>query len=88
MVLSLVAVGEVAMAAHEPRTRRQPNVLFIAVADLNHWVGCLGRNPQTRPPNLDRLAKRGRWFTRSDCVAPTSCQYQDPLPGGLPSAEY
>ena len=22
------------------------NVLFIAVDDLNHWVGHLGRNPQ------------------------------------------
>ena len=24
-----------------------PNVLFIAVDDLNHWVGHLGRNPRT-----------------------------------------
>lgn len=35
----------------------KPNVLFIAVDDLNHWVGHLGRNRQTKTPNLDRLAK-------------------------------
>ena len=29
----------------EPQER--PNVLFIAVDDLNHWVGYLGRNKQT-----------------------------------------
>ena len=49
---------------------RKPNVLFIAVDDLNHWVGYLGRNPQTITPNIDRLAARGVRFTRSYCAAP------------------
>jgi arylsulfatase A-like enzyme len=49
---------------------RKPNVLFIAVDDLNHWVGYLGRHRQTITPNLDRLARRGVWFTRSYCAAP------------------
>ncbi|MCC6508687.1 MAG: iduronate-2-sulfatase, partial [Pirellulaceae bacterium] len=35
---------------------KRPNVLFIAVDDLHHWVGHLGRNPQTKTPNIDRLA--------------------------------
>lgn len=47
-----------------------PNVLFIAVDDLNHWVGHLGRNPQTKTPNIDRLAKMGVTFTRAYCAAP------------------
>jgi hypothetical protein len=34
----------------------KPNVLFIAVDDLNHWVGYLGRNDQALTPNIDRLA--------------------------------
>jgi hypothetical protein len=51
-------------------SRPKPNILFIAVDDLNHWVGYLGRNPQTLTPNMDRLAKRGVWFTRSYCAAP------------------
>jgi arylsulfatase A-like enzyme len=48
----------------------QPNVLFIAVDDLNHWVGHLGRNPQAKTPNIDRLAKKGVTFTRAYCAAP------------------
>src|SRR6185295_14603274 len=50
-----------------------PNVLFIAVDDLNDWVGCLAGHPQVRTPNLDRLAARGTLFTRAYCAAP-SCQ--------------
>ncbi len=46
------------------------NVLFIPVDDLNHWVGHLGRNPQTKTPNLDRLAKMGVTFTNAQCAAP------------------
>lgn len=48
----------------------RPNVLFIAVDDLNHWVGYMGRNPQTRTPNIDRLASRGVAFTHAYCAAP------------------
>lgn len=46
------------------------NVLFIAIDDLNHWVGYLNRNPQTRTPNIDRFAKSGVAFTRAYCTAP------------------
>jgi len=48
----------------------RPNVLFIALDDLNHWVRHLGRNPQVITPNLDRLARRGTTFTRAYCAAP------------------
>ncbi|WP_439650288.1 sulfatase [Aquisphaera insulae] len=56
--------------AGESRGDDRPNVLFIAVDDLNHWVGYLGRNAQTITPNIDRLAARGVRFTRSYCAAP------------------
>jgi len=48
----------------------KPNVLFIAIDDLNDWIGALGGHPQARTPNLDRLAKRGVLFTRAYCAAP------------------
>jgi arylsulfatase A-like enzyme len=48
----------------------RPNVLFIAIDDLNHWVGHLGRNPQTKTPNIDRLARQGVTFTSAYCMAP------------------
>ena len=47
-----------------------PNILFIAVDDLNHWLGHLGRNPQTITPNVDRLAAMGVSFSHAYCAAP------------------
>lgn len=38
------------------------DILFIAVDDLNDWVGFLGGHPQTITPNIDRLAARGMAF--------------------------
>lgn len=49
---------------------KQPNVLFIAVDDLNDWIGCLGGHPQARTPNIDRLAASGLLFTNAHCAAP------------------
>lgn len=49
---------------------RRPNVLFIAVDDLNDWVGCLQGHPQTRTPHIDRLARRGTLFSNAHCQAP------------------
>jgi|694.fasta_scaffold04747_6 arylsulfatase A-like enzyme len=49
---------------------KRPNVLFIAVDDLNHWVSHLQRNQQARTPNIDRLARMGITFTRAYCAAP------------------
>ncbi len=50
--------------------QEKQNVLFIAVDDLNHWVGHLGRNAQAKTPNIDRLAARGVTFTNAHCPAP------------------
>ena len=52
------------------RAAERPNVLFIAVDDLNDWIGCLGGHPQALTPNMDRLAARGVLFTNAHCVAP------------------
>ena len=58
-------------------------ILFIAIDDLNRWVGYLGRNPQTKTPNIDRLAQRGFWFTRSYCAAPVCNPSRAALMSGL-----
>ncbi|MFO1092221.1 MAG: sulfatase [Planctomycetaceae bacterium] len=60
-----------------------PNVLFIAVDDLNHWVHYLGRNPQSRTPNIDRLAERGVRFTRSYCAGPVCNPSRAALMSGM-----
>jgi arylsulfatase A-like enzyme len=48
----------------------KPNVLFIAIDDLNDWVGPLGGHPQAQTPHMDRLAARGTTFTNAHCQAP------------------
>ncbi len=35
------------------------NVLFVAIDDLNDWVGCFGGNPQVQTPSLDQFAAEG-----------------------------
>ncbi|MDO8539951.1 MAG: sulfatase [Opitutaceae bacterium] len=60
----------------------KPNILFIAVDDLNHWVGHLGRNPQTRTPNIDRLARMGVAFNNAYCAVPACEPARGALMGG------
>ncbi len=68
VTIALIASPLIATAASESADR--PNVLFIAVDDLNDWVGCLKGHPQALTPNIDRLAARGVLFTNAHCAAP------------------
>ena len=64
--LSICLVPQVVEAADA----KKPNVLFIAIDDLNDWIGCLGGHPQAKTPNIDRLAARGVLFMNAHCAAP------------------
>ncbi len=55
---------------HRASAEERPNVLFIAIDDLNDWIGCLDGHPQTLTPNIDALAKRGVLFTNAHCASP------------------
>ena len=73
--IKLAAVGSASMAFpgfafSMERTKDKPNVLFIAIDDLNDWIGCLGGHPDVKTPDLDRLAERGVLFTNAFCSAP------------------
>ena len=50
--------------ARSSDTPGPPNVLFIAVDDMNDWIGPLGGYPgAVHTPNLERLAQQGMTFT-------------------------
>lgn len=66
----LIIVAVVGMRDQLAHAQDHPNVLFIAIDDLNDWIGCLGGHPQTLTPNLDRLASDGTLFTNAHCAAP------------------
>ena len=70
MILASLLCGGPRAAAAEATDTPRPNVLFIAVDDLNDWIGCLGAHPQTVTPNFDRLAASGLLFTNAHCPAP------------------
>jgi arylsulfatase A-like enzyme len=70
------------VAGSSPAADR-PNVLFIPIDDLNHWVGHLGRHPQAKTPNIDRLAASGVSFTRAYCAAPACNPSRIALMSGL-----
>jgi arylsulfatase A-like enzyme len=66
---ALTAIPAMNTVAQE-RQKARPNVLFMAIDDLNDWIGCLGGHPDVKTPNLDRLASRGVLFTHAYCSAP------------------
>ncbi|MGB3151512.1 MAG: sulfatase [Maribacter sp.] len=53
-----------------PVAKDKPNVLFIAVDDLNNMLGTLDGYSNTKTPNIDRLAARGIVFSDAHCQAP------------------
>jgi hypothetical protein len=65
ILLSSFPLAVVVVADSKP-----PNVLFIAIDDLNDWVGFMGGHPQAKTPHIDTLAKRGRNFTNAHCSVP------------------
>ncbi len=50
---------------------RPPNVLFVAMDDLNDWIEPLGGHPQARTPNLSRFAGQSVNFTHNYCASPS-----------------
>ena len=63
----------------------KPNVLFIAIDDLNDWVGCLGGHPQTKTPNFDRLAASSVLFKNAYCAGASCNPSRAAIMTGLPA---
>ncbi len=63
-------LGGIAMLSHVAMAEKKPNILFIAIDDMNDWVGVLGGQKQAKTPNIDKLAKSGINFTNAHCSAP------------------
>jgi arylsulfatase A-like enzyme len=63
---------------------RKPNVLFIAVDDLNDWVGCFGGHPQAITPHMDGFAEKGGMvFSRAYCPSTVCCPSRSALLTGI-----
>jgi len=69
-LLLLLSCGNRNKTTGNESTPSRPNVLFIAVDDLNDWLGCMNGHPNTKTPNIDLLASKGILFTNAHCQAP------------------
>lgn len=65
------------------QAKERPNVLFIAVDDLNDFPSYTKRNPDAITPNMDRLAARGVAFTKAYCQWPTCGPSRNSVMSGL-----
>ena len=74
LLVGLATIGcfEPPLEKTESAGHAKPNVVFIAVDDLNDWVGANGSwgHPQAATPNLDRLIARGVYFSNAHTAAP------------------
>ena len=61
----------------------KPNVLFIAIDDMNDWTTVFNRDNPIKTPNLERLAKRGMFFSKAYCAAAACCPSRAAIMTGI-----
>lgn len=66
----LLIVIAISTSCRQAVGAEQPNVILIVCDDLNDYVEGFGGHPQTKTPNMARLARTGVSFTQAHCNIP------------------
>ena len=84
LAASLLCVGITSSEAKDSGGQGgKPNVLFIAIDDLNDWTGMLKGNPQATTPHMDRMGSKGIVFTNAHCSAPACGPSRSAIMSGI-----
>jgi len=62
---------------------KRPDVLFIAIDDMNDWTTLFDKDNPIKTPNLERLAKRGMFFNKAYCASPACCPSRAAIMTGI-----
>jgi len=71
----------------ENTVKGKPNIMFIAVDDMNDWIGPLGGLDIAITPNLDRLAQESLTFTNAHCASPACSPSRLSIMSGIEPAK-
>jgi arylsulfatase A-like enzyme len=84
ILLAGVAILSASAFSQEPAAGAvRPNILFIAIDDMNDWAGFLDTHPQVQTPHMDTLATQGVSFTNAHVPAPICGPSRTAIMSGL-----
>lgn len=64
----LLPVSLLLLACGTTQAQKKPNILLIAIDDMNNWIGAMEHKAKT--PNIDALANSGVLFNNAYCAVP------------------
>lgn len=70
-IILILSAALITAFSFDDRQPQKPNVLFIAVDDLNDWITLFDPANPIKTPNLQRLAAKGVFFPRAYCSSPS-----------------
>lgn len=82
-LIALFGITGSPVAVPGEATDDRPNVLFIAIDDLNDWIGCMNNTLGVKTPNLDALAEMGVLFTNAHCSQAVCAASRNSVLSGL-----
>ena len=82
-LVSAVMLPTWAVAQSASTDENHPNVLFIAIDDMNDWAGFLDTHPQIQTPHMDTLATQGVSFTNAHVAGPICGPSRTAIMSGL-----
>ncbi len=83
LLTPLLAFASALALPSTPAGAEHPNILMIAIDDLNDWVGVMNAHPKADTPRIDALARRGTLFTNAHAAAPLCGPTRAALLSGL-----